>query len=67
MLKPREPLPSTPFAYSLRKVWRSSRVSDWRAERTWPNWTGAAVCDGGIVEPDFRSGEFAVPGWRSTK
>src|SRR3954447_1108064 len=66
-LKPAAPLPSRPFEYSLRKVLRSSRVSDWRAVSTWPNWTGAAVWFIGIVLPEPSVGAEGEPGLMSTK
>ncbi len=67
-LKPSAPSPASPCEYSLRKTWRSSRVSDCSAASTSPNWTGAAVWLTGIgSSPLFSTGAEGEPGLMSTK
>ena len=50
-----------------RSLRRSARVSDLSVPSTWSIWTGAEVCDAGIVEPLSTSGAPGVPGWMSKK
>ncbi len=57
------PLRASP--YPIRSFWRSSRVLVVSVPSTWSIWTGAAVCDAGMVYPSSASGAPGVPGRRS--
>ena len=40
---------------------------DWSVPRTWSNWTGAEVCDAGIVSPSSIVSALGEPGLMSMK